>query len=58
MARLPYRTPPNTYGAERFMNETLPQFLQMMMEQKRYDQKLASDQSKQLALEKHRNATI
>ena len=58
MARLPYRTPPNTYGAERFMNETLPQFLQMMMEQKRYDQKAASDQAKQLALEKHRNATI
>ena len=58
MARLPYRTPENTYGAERFMNETLPQFLQIMMEQKRYDQKAASDQAQQLALQKYRNATI
>ena len=55
MARLPFRTPPNTYGAERFMNESLPQLLQIMMEQKRYEQKLASAQAQQAALQQNKD---
>ena len=49
-----YRSPRPT-GTELFMTETLPQLLQIMMEQKRYDQKAEIDSAKQVALQQNKD---